>query len=218
MSVAFRLSVCVWLVFSTQVDAQVIGGPISVGPPVKVQTYRLENRTVIDRVPVTRYKEVKRTEMRTRKFVEKVPVQETSAREENYTYLKPVTQTKYREEIVEKTVWESTIEYREERHTAYKAVTETSHYDQSYVVQKPVTTTKTVNETITSLRPVTTYQQQIVDRGGYQNQWIYRPGNVTNRLGFVRPGYLADPRTGQLAYQLGGIRWVPQQNPGIYQF
>jgi hypothetical protein len=209
--------------FVQSVSGQIICDPIPSYPspvasaPIESKTYRLVTRDVVQEVPVTTYKEVVKTEMRTETCTEQVPVRETSTREETITTLKPITETKYREETIERTDWESSTQMQEERITSYKPVTETSYRDETTVYQKPVTSTTMVNESVTTLKPVTTYNQQLVDYGGVQNQMTYQPGNVRNRINWVRSGYMADPRTGQLAYQRGGLRWVPQQGPGVYQ-
>ena len=211
------LLVSCFLALSSQAVAQSSCDPILESPSGPVRTYRLETRTVVEKVPVTRYREVKKTEMRTRQVVKRVPVRETSSRQVTETRLRPVTQTRYREEVSEKTVYDTTTEYREQQQLRYTTRSQTAYYDQTQVVQKPVTTTSMINETITTLKPVTTLEQQLVDRGGVENQLVYRPGMTSNRLGWVRSGYLADPVTGQMSYQRGGLRWIPQQNPGTYQ-
>ena len=99
--------------FSTSVSAQQSGYDVLPVAPTAAKHYRLETRQVVKQVPVTTYKEVVKTEMRTRSYVVKVPVRETSTREESHTVLKPVTETKYREEIVDRTVWETTTETRQ---------------------------------------------------------------------------------------------------------
>lgn len=203
--------------FSTSVSAQQSGYDVLPVAPTAAKHYRLETRQVVKQVPVTTYKEVVKTEMRTRSYVVKVPVRETSTREESHTVLKPVTETKYREEIVDRTVWETTTETQQQRYTTYKPVTETTYREETSVVQKPVTSTTMVNESVTTYKPVTTYQQQMVDRGGVQNQLVYRPGSTRKRINWVDSGYVADPVSGQLTYQRGGLKWISQQAPGVYQ-
>ena len=191
---------------------------------VPVTAYQRQNVVAYREVLETNYvtetqtvlKPVWVSEERQRKHKVLKPIVETSYREVTHTELKPITETVMEDLSYYETSYEESTEYRERTHTVQKPIVETHYREERYVVRKPITETVMENQNVTTYKPVTTFQEQIVPTTTVQQQLAYRPGNIRNRLQWLTPGYYPDPITGQLVYRRG-LTWVPTQNMGSYQ-
>ena len=181
-----------------------------------VTTYRLEYETVFEEKEITVQKPVWETEYRERRYRVAKPVIETTEREERYTVLRPVWETEYRECSYDRVRYVTETEMREQRYVVSRPVCETSYREQRRVVCRPVTETVMQDYTYTTYRPVTTMRTEYVDQGAFVSQWVYKPGNVRNRLRWLPGGYAVDPLTGTTYWRRAGLYWVPSQAPGAY--
>jgi len=66
--------------------------------------------------------------------------------------------------------------------------------------------------TYTVNRPVTTYVNQVVDRGQYVNQVQTQPGQTYSRLAWHRANY-TDPVTGESRWRIPGFYFTDMQGP-----
>ncbi len=200
----------------------------SCGPTYRLQTstvyeerqvtaYKVEVDTIYQEKQVTSYRPVWETQTRERRYTVARPVFETSEREDRYTVLRPVTETRIEDRSydVARNVFET--QEREERYMVQRPVYETQEREERYMVQRPVYETSERDECYTVAEPVTTYRAVQVDQGGYVDQTICRPGAVHNRLSWLPSACAVDPLTGALAYQRGGLAWVPTQAPSQVQ-
>lgn len=173
-------------------------------------------RDVVEEVPVEQeiveYKDVWVTE--TSEKVSYKPIFETSEKMETRKVWKQIQETAM--ETRTRNYWEDVqeTEVREQVRLVPKTVIETKVVEQQHVERVPVTRTVNQQEMVTTLRPVTSYQTQLINQPTVVNQQYYQPGTVSNSLKWMRPAYYNDPVTGQLAYQRRGLHWVPTQQPG----
>jgi len=65
-------------------------------------------------------------------------------------------------------------------------------------------------------RPVTTYVDQIVDKGQYVNQVNTLPGQSYQRLAWHRANYV-DPVTGESRWRIPGLYWTDMQGPARHE-
>lgn len=101
--------------------------------------------------------------------------------------------------------------------TTYRPTWETEMRERRYVVRRAVPETSVRREEVVSYKPVTTYQNEVVDQGGWATQTVLRPGAVRRRLTWQQAGYYVDPATGLTYYQRPGLAWTPMQAPAQVQ-
>ena len=190
--------------------------------------YRLEHVPVVEQVPytshrkvaetqyveetVTTYETVWETEKRERRYTVARKVPETSVTERRYTVQKPVEEIEYRDTSydVVRRVPETTE--REEKHLVSRQVMET-HERQVVEVRRVPTQEMTVEDRVYTVnRPVTSYVDQVVDRGQYVNQMNTLPGQTYSRLAWHRANY-TDPVTGESKWRIPGFYWTDMQGP-----
>ena len=150
-----------------------------------VTTYRLEYETVFEEREITVQRPVWETEYRERRYTVAKPVLETSEREERYTVMRPVWETSYRDCSYDRVRYVTETEMREQRYVVSRPVWEESFREQRRVVRRPVVETAMQDHRYTTYAPVTTMRTDYVDQGGYVSNWVYRPGVVRNRLGWL---------------------------------
>jgi len=164
-------------------------------------TYRVVCQTVYEQRQTTAYRLQYETVFEQRRVTTNRPVWETETRERRYRVAKPVVET-------------ST---REERYKVLRPVTQTETRYRQQLVRRPVTETLMQDRNYVTCEPVTTMRTQYVDRGGFVDQMVFRPGPVRNRLQWMPGEYTCDPATGSTSWYRGGLHWVPTQAPGQCQ-
>jgi len=103
--------------------------------------------------------------------------------------------------------------FDEQQVTSFRPVYETQMQERRTIVRTPLVETAMRDEQFTQLEPVTTFRQQFVDQGCWQDQQVCQPGRVTNRLRWLDAACVVDPATGQQTFQRAGLAWVPEQAP-----
>lgn len=176
-----------------------------------VTSWRLETKWVTEEREVTDYVDSWVTEYETIRSYK--PVFETQERVETRVVRKPVTETRVETRYRDVVEYETVTEEREEVVSVPKTIRETLYRDEQRIERVPVVRTYTQNETVTTLRPVTSYHNQVVDQGGYVDQIVQRPATVSNRLQWMPPAWNYDPATGANYYQRRGLYWVPTVTP-----
>jgi hypothetical protein len=124
-------------------------------------------------------------------------VYETAYEQRQVTAYRVDYETVYDQQTVTTQRPQWTTEMQERKYVVQRQLPETAYHDQQYTTWEPTVT----------CRPVT------VDQGQWVNQVVCRPGDVRNRLRWVRGGCVTDPSTGVAAYRPGGLFWVPTQGP-----
>lgn len=172
-------------------------------------TFRVENETILREEEQTRLRQVWDDEIRERRYTVLRQVPETTIKQEIYKVLKPVWATEYRDTSYDviRTVPETSV--REERYTVSRPVWETAERDVWQTVRRPVQETYMQERRYTVNRPVTSFQTELVDRGGYINYTAVEPGRTYHRLAWQRSGTYVDPVTGATRRQLPGLYWTP---------
>ena len=215
-------------ILATFMVAAVSAAFILAAEPNQATTYRLEHVPVIEQVPyktykkvtetqlreetVTTYETVWETERRERRYTVARKIPETSFTERRYTVQRPVVETVYRDTSynVKRLVPETSE--REEKHLVSRQVMETKERQIQEVRRIPVQETTVEDRVYTVNRPVTTYVEQVVDRGQYVNQVSTLPGQSYARLAWHRANYV-DPVTGESKWRLPGFYWTDMQGP-----
>ena len=82
--------------------------------------------------------------------------------------------------------------------------------EEKIIVRKPVTTTLMQTENVTSYKPVTVSERQLVAGANLRNDLYLQTGR--NRLRWLQRGVYVDPNSGLARYRSGGLHWVPDQN------
>ena len=81
--------------------------------------------------------------------------------------------------------------------------------DENVTVRKKVTEDMIEVQNVTTYRPVTSTQQQLVTAEVGANQFCAAPDSTTRaRLQFLDAGYYTDPATGMSVYRRRGLHWV----------
>ena len=191
-------------------------------------TYCLECVPVVEQVPYTSHRKVTETQFVEETVTTYETVWETEKRDRRYTVARKVPETSYTEKryTVQKPVEE--IEYRDASYNVVRRVPETSEREEKHLVSRqvmetqerqfyetrrvPVQETTMEDRVYTVNRPVTTYVDQVVDRGQYVNQVNTLPGQSYTRLAWHRANY-ADPVTGESKWRIPGFYWTDMQGP-----
>ena len=209
--------------------ASVVAAESSLATP---PTYRLERIPVIEQIPctghqkvvetqyvedtVTTYETVWETEQRERRYTVARKVPETSVSERRYTVKRPVEEIEYRDTSYDviRTVPETSE--REERHLVARQVMETQERQVYETRRIPVQETSIEQRVYSVNRPVTSYMETVVDKGGYVNQVSTLPGKNYERLAWQRANYI-DPTTGESRWRIPGFYWTPMQGPARHE-
>ena len=194
MNGSFRATLCALVLAASFFAVPVLG-------QTPCASYRVVCQTVYEQQKVTAYRLGYETVLEERQVTRHRPVWETHTRERRYRVAKPVYET-------------ST---REERYKVLRPVTQTETRYRQHVVRRPVTETVMQDRSYVTCEPITTLRTQYVDRGGFVDQTVFRPGAVRNGLRWVPGGYVSDPATGTNVWYRGGLHWVPTQAPGRYE-
>jgi hypothetical protein len=196
------------------------------------RTYRLEYSTVTEPVEMTGYKKVVETQyieenvttyqtvwetqQRERRYTVARSVPETSMKERRYTVNRPVEETEYRDTSYHVTRLVPETTEREEHYLVSKQVYETQEREIRETRRIPVQETTMQERTYTVNRPVTTYAEQTVDRGGYVDSVQVKPGKTYTRLAWHRAEYY-DPATGTTHRRLPGFYWTEMEGSPRYE-
>ncbi len=89
------------------------------------------------------------------------------------------------------------VQYRDEYYTVRRPVIETQMREQRYVVYEPVTT----------------FENQQIDQGGWVDEQVIKPGRKALRLRWLKGGWTVDPATGREYWRLPMLRPVREQQP-----
>ncbi len=193
------------------------------------QEYRIEYQTVSEPVTQTAYKKVVETnyveeeittyetvwetEQRERRYTVAKQVPETSTRQRRYTVTKPVEETVMKDTSYNVTRLVPETTEREERYLVSKQVFETQQREVIETRKVPVQETTLQERAYTVSKPVTTFVEQTVDRGGYVDQVNVKPGKTYHRLAWQRAGEYYDSTTGTTRRHWPGFFWTPMQGP-----
>ena len=191
-------------------------------------TYQLEHVPIIEQIPYKAYRKVTETQFIEETVTTYETVWETEKRERRYTVARKVPETSFTERryTVQKPVEE--IEYRDTSYNVKRLVPETSEREEKYLVSRqvmetqdrqvvevrrvPVQETTVEDRVYTVNKPVTTYVEQVVDKGQYVNQVNTQPGQTYQRLAWHRANYV-DPVTGESKWRIPGFYLTDMQGP-----
>jgi hypothetical protein len=161
---------------------------------------------------VIRYRPVWETRMREQRVTIARRVTESSEREEPYTLITPVWETKTQDASYDQVSHVNETHYREQRFTVMRAVTQTETRAQRQIVRRYVR--ETVHDNVQQYRwqPVTNYHSTVVERGGYQTEYIQKQKLSPPKLSWTKGQWVIDPTTGTSRFQPAGLAWV--KTPG----
>ena len=194
--------------------------------------YRLEHVPVIEQIPyrahrkvtetqyieetLTTYETVWETEKRERRYTVSRKVPETSYTERRYTVQRPVEETEYRDTSYNIVRRVPETSEREEKHLVSRQIMETQERQVYETRRVPVQETTMEERVYAVNRPVTSYVEQVVDKGQYVNQMSTLPGREYERLAWHRANYV-DPVTGESRWRVPGFYWTTMQGPARHE-
>lgn len=182
--------------------------------PQRVTRFRTESETSQKQSQITEYHDETVTETRYRKITKFVPVVETEYRTRQIKKLVPETktvmQTRQRQvtEMVEETG------FRETQVVVPKTIQETTMQERNRIVQTPVTQRFQQLVPVTSYKPQTTYQTQLVNKPAVVNQLVVQPrAQDRSRLRWLGSTNYTDPLSGRQVYRRRGLYWTRNNTP-----
>lgn len=182
---------------------------VRVARPVTETSYREERFTV--QRPVTE------TSMRDEQYTQTRYVTETTEREEQVTTMRPVVETQMvaQQHVVQRPVVETQMV--QQQHVVQRPVVETQFQTQQHVVQRPVVETQFQTQQQVVQRPVTTFSSQTFEAGGFVNQPVVQPGQVTHGLQWVPRAVQTTGPFGIFSVNRGAAVWTPMVTPPTVQ-
>ncbi len=188
---------------------------VRVARPVTETSFREERFTV--QRPVTE------TSMRDEQYTQTRYVTETSEREEQVTTMRPVVETQMmaQQHVVQRPVVETQMV--QQQHLVQRPVMETQFQTQQHVVQRPVVETQFQTQQHVVQRPVTSFSSQTFEAGGFVNQQVVQPGQLTHGLQWVPRAVQTTGPFGILSVNRGAAMWTPMmtaptvQNQMVFQ-
>ena len=189
----------------------------TVSEPVEQTAYKKVVETNYVEEEVTTYETVWETEQRERRYTVARTVPETSVRQRRYSVSRPVEETVMKDTSYNVTRLLPETSEKEERFLVSKQVYETQQREVVETRKVPVQETMIQDRLYSVSKPVTTFVEQTVDRGGYVEQVNARPGRTYHRLAWQRAGEYYDPVAGRTRWHLPGFYWTPMEGPARYE-
>jgi len=186
--------------------------------PIQVTKYRTETETSHQQTQVTQYHDETVTETRYRKITKFVPVVETEYRTRQVKKLVPETKTVMQARQRQVTEMVEETGYRDTQVVVPKTIQETTMQDRSRIVQTPVTQRYQQLVPVTTYKPQTTYQSQLVNNPTVVNQLVVQGGQRDrSRLRWLGSTHYTDPLSGRQVYRRRGLYWTRNTTPsGAY--